>query len=325
MEEIKKESDGRGNVILLTVIAIVTMIIVVVGATFAYLASSVQDSGVSNINATTNGGSDLLLINAGEGIDIVANLENFYDGAGNLTGEVDANILLQTSSETPVTYDYRVYLTVPHNDFEYSSGTCYSKTDSGSIVADSAAACKENNPSNIWATTNGTSYACYGASNPVSNTFYTNEVTCLSNPTYMWAVADTAELVLDLYKSTDATVDKITCEAGGVCVNDKREIVSGATSLSACTSNSVDNTWLPNVYEDGICYNVTKTADLTMVTTTDGSQYALVDNMSITATNGGTQHYYKGIVTLINFGHNQIVNGNKTFNGMLNFERVIKD
>ena len=48
-----------------------------------------------------------------------------------------------------------------------------------------------------------------------------------------------------------------------------------------------------------------------------------MDTVSISATNGGTRHYYKGVVTLINFGHNQIVNGNKSFNGVLNFERII--
>ena len=321
MKEIKKENDGRGNVILLTVIAIVTMIIVVVGATFAYLASSVQDGGVSNINATTNGGSDLLLINAGEGVNIVANLENFYDGAGNLTGEVDANILLQTSSTTPVNYDYRVYLTVPHNDFEYSSGACYSRPASDVIPAQDEAACKANNASNIWATIDGNTYSCYAPSLPVSNSFYTNEVTCLSNPSYMWSTSNTAELVLDLYKSTDTHVEKATCEQAGICVDAKRQPVTSATSLAECTQNE-ENTWLPNIYEEGICYSIIKNADLTTVTTTDGREVALVDTITISAVNGGMQHYYKGIVTLINFGHNQIVNGNKTFNGMLNFERI---
>ena len=320
MEEIKKESAGRGNVILLTVIAIVTMIIVVVGATFAYLASSVQSGDTSNLNAITDGGSDLLLINAGDDIDIEANLTNFYEGAGNLTGTVDANVLLQTSSNSPVTYDYRVYLEVPHNDFEYSSGTCYVRS-AATMEADSAAACKLASADNIWATVDGSSYGCYGTSEKVVNTFYNNEVACLTSANYMWAAEEVAELVLDLYQSDDSLSGQATCETVGVCVDGSRNIVSGSSSKADCES-SEDNTWLPNIYEDGICYGVVKTADLTI--SGPEENISLMDTVSITAASGGTTHYYKGIVTLINFGHNQLVNGHKSFNCVLNFERIIE-
>ncbi|MBE6155459.1 MAG: hypothetical protein E7164_01730 [Firmicutes bacterium] len=323
MREIKKEADGRGNVILLTVIAIVTMIIVVVGATFAYLASSVQSGDISNINATTEGGSDLLLINAGEDLSLVANLDNFNETAGNLTGQVDANVLLQTNNKNEVTYDYRVYLTVPNNDFEYTSGMCYVKPATDAIVVDNQEDCLADSSSNVWATVDGTGFACYASPTQVVNAFYTNEITCLSNPNYMWSQSNIAELVLDLYQSTGESVEKATCEAQGVCVSNTRTIVGGVTTSADCKSNNPNNTWLPNISENGLCYGVIKTADLTTLTTTEGTNLSLIDSVSIKATDGQTKHYYKGIVTLINFGHNQIVNGNKAFNGSLNFERII--
>ena len=332
MEEIKRESNGRGNVILLTVIAIVTMIIVVIGATFAYLASTVQDTDASNINATTNAGSDLLLMNAGDDVELVANLDNFYDGAGNLTGQVSASVQLSTSNPETVSYDYRVYLNIPHNDFEYSSGTCYYKPVAGNIPADSYEACMENNSTNIWATYDGTGYACYGTSEKVPvddsrNHFYGDKVTCLTQPTHMWAPNDTAELVLDLYQSTDVA-DASACLSGGVCVNDKRQIVNGVTTQETCVPDGDStNTWINNIYgsTDNVCYSVVKTVDLTELTTSDDEGYTIIDKATISAANSTSRHYYKGIVTLINFGHNQIVNGSKSFNGILNFERIIPE
>ena len=323
MKDTKGESNGRSNVILLTVIAIVTMIIVVVGATFAYLASSVSPGDAANVNATTNAGSDLLLFNAGEDISIVANLENFYEGAGNLTGTVDSNVILQTNSLEGSTYNYGVYITVPQNDFEYSSGTCYTKPAGATIEVDSASACLEENGTNIWATEDGESYACYGTSERVVDTFYTNEVACLTNPKYIWSSSDAAELVIDLYRNNEET-DETTCTTAGVCVDSKRQVVE-AEDAAACKSAASSNTWLPNIYENGKCYGVVKNADLTTVITNEDTKLNLIDSVAISATNGKTEHHYKAIVTLINHGHNQIVNGNKAFNGVLNFNRLVSE
>ena len=47
----EERDDSRKNVVLLTVIAIATMIVVLVGATFAYLASQVYSEDQANIEA----------------------------------------------------------------------------------------------------------------------------------------------------------------------------------------------------------------------------------------------------------------------------------
>ena len=321
MKDTKGEGNGRSHVILLTVIAIVTMIIVVIGATFAYLASSVSPGDAANVNATTNAGSDLLLFNAGDDISIEATLENFGPEAEDLTASVDASVILQTNNPEGSSYNYGVYLTVPQNDFEYTSGVCYVKPEGATIEVDGAEACIAENPKNIWATLDGEAFACYGESNRVVDTFYTNEVACLTNSKYMWSSSEAAELVLDLYRSNDEA-DETTCTAAGVCVNDKRQIVE-ASDASACKAAASSNTWLPNIYEGGMCYGVVKTADLTTVKTNEDAKITLIDSVVIESVDGGAEHYYKGVVTLINHDHNQIINGNKSFNGTLEFNRIL--
>ena len=125
----KEYKDNRGNVVLLTVIAIVTMVIVLVGATFAYLASNIEGSKSANINATTNAGSDLFLITPGSDLTLTANEVNFYDGAGSLSVNSTATVLFQTTNTATdgVTKNYEVKLEVIANNFEYTSGLCYNK------------------------------------------------------------------------------------------------------------------------------------------------------------------------------------------------------
>ena len=106
------ENSKKSNVVLLTVIAIVTMLVVVIGATFAYLASQVDGKGNSNINVTTNVSSDLFLIDAGAPIEIVANTENFgkdQAAAGeDLSAESLGSITFTTNSDTESKRKYKI-------------------------------------------------------------------------------------------------------------------------------------------------------------------------------------------------------------------------
>lgn len=317
----ENEDNNRGNVILLTVIAIATMIIVVVGATFAYLASSVQDSDSSNINVTTEGGSDLFLIDAGSDIEFQATIDNFRPGLGNLSNSAYSSVTLQTSSTTEITYNYNLYLEVPTNDFDYTSGVCYVKGNNTVIPGASTQETCKQTVTNVWAT-DGTGYGCYPALDTVvdADSFFTNEFTCLSRAgAYVWEKHSYAELILDLYRTDSTLTTKQTCEDAGKCYDPYRNIVASATTSGACTG---ENTWVPNVYENNKCYAVIDSKDLTKVTTVSPENYSLLNNVSISATSGGTTHSYKTSVTFVNFDHNQLVNGNKTFNGSLIFERV---
>lgn len=319
MEEVRKETNNKGNVILLTVIAIVTMIIVLVGATFAYLASSVADEDSANINATTSGGSDMFLINAGSDIEIFANVDNFYEGAGDISDSVDASVTLQTTSSSNISYNYKVYLDVKNNDFEYTSGTCYRKDAAPIGGVTTKQACADNNATNIWATTDGTAFACYGTGlSVVTGALNNNEIGCLTSPSNIWAPDEVAELVLDLYKSDSSITTQAACELTGICV-DKLHNATSATTASACNTDP-NNTWVPSIYENNICYKTIQNKDLTV---SGVEVISLLDNQTITANNSTKgEDYYKATVKLINYGHNQVANGDKTFNGILTFERI---
>lgn len=322
--EKSEKSERNSNVILLIVIAIATMIIVVIGATFAYLASTTQGSNTANIEATTEGSSDLFLIDAGGNMNINATFENFYDGAGDLKDHVVASVLMQTTGNANQTYD--VYLEAPTNDFEYTSGKCYEKS---AVVPEYTT--KEdclNGTTNIWAKASGdTEYKCYAPdATLVTSEFYSNnEITCLTEPSYMWGEEEATELALDVYRTTEDTEENcVTADTTdltstkGVCVDSKRTIVSAATK-GDCTD--AGNTWLPNVFENGRCFVVDKTYDITKFITSGEERLAIYSDVEISATaDTPARHFYRAEVTLINLPHNQIVNGNKKFIGNLTFE-----
>lgn len=311
--EVKKERNN--NVILLTVIALVTMIVVVIGATFAYLASSINDAGNSAINASTNGSSDLFLINMGNALDLVANETNFGKDNTDVTVATNADVKLQTSGDS--TFKYDVYLDIYSNDFVYSSGKCYFQSGLTAVTGmDDYATCTGAN--NVWATTNGTDYSCYTASDSAIQPKYKEQPTCLAaNNT--WGKEEIAELVFELYKNTDAA-DEATCKSAGVCVNSSYDIIG--SDKTTCDADQT-NIWLPNIWDasvnGGTCYNVSKTYDLTK--TVASEKISLLTDETITANNGGAATYYKARVTLRNFAHNQMVNSNKNLKASLNIVR----
>ena len=311
MKEDKRETDNKTHIILLTVIGLVTMIVVIIGATFAYLASSIQQSNTASINATTDAGSDMLLFDTGGNIDILANTENFGPENGNLTSSISASVIFQTTQANS-TEKYRVYMTIDNNDFEYSSGSCYVQSDEVSSIS-SQEVCESN--SNLWATTNGTDYSCYAPSQIVTGT-YNNELACLLRDDYMWVTQDDAELVMDVYKVISAE-NESACISSGVCVDSNRNIT--ADGAANCTAAS-GKTWLSNIYDQGVCYTVDKTYDLTG---RNAGDFTVYDEITINAAAGTpTIDNYRVVTTLINFNHNQIINGNKSFNGILTLERI---
>ena len=309
-----EEKNNKTQIILLTVIGLVTMIVVVIGATFAYLASTIESENTANINASTSAGSDMLLFDTGGDINLLANTENFGPENGNLTSTIDASVVFQTTQNTS-TEKYTMYMDVGTNDFEYSSGSCYVKsTEVQSALSKDA--CLNANDTNLWATTDGTNYACYGASDVVTGS-YSNQLSCLLNSNYMWVVDNSAELVMDVYATVDAA-DESACIASGVCVDSVRAITND-TAENCSAANG--KTWLTNMYDNGICYQATKTYDLTGYQ--DDDTFTIYNEVTINASAGyPVTNNYRIVTTLINFNHNQIINGNKKFEGTLTIARV---
>ena len=326
MKEVRNDSDYNSsrNVILLTIIAITTMIVVVIGATFAYLANSVTDNAEANITATTNSTNDMFLINAGSSMSISADDQNFGPDNTDLSAMTDASVTLQTATASDVTYRYDISVNVEYNDFEYSSGTCYTKS---SVInsATTKAACKSANLQNIWAISQGDGVGkCYeynNAENLSSNDFYTNSIGCLTNSGNMWEIDETPELFLDLYREDNSSVtNESTCLAKSACIGSDGSIV---TSLNQSSCNG-ENRWLASIYANGSCYKPILGADLTSINVGTGEPAKNINLLSgemITANAGATTQNYKAMITFRNFEHNQVINGNKEFNGKLEFKR----
>lgn len=323
-----EKTERKGNVIVLIVIAIATMVVVVIGATFAYLASTAQTSNTSNISASTEGTNDLLLIDAGGNLEVKATFENFAEGMGDQTDATTASVLLQANGETAKTYKYRVFLEAPTNDFEYTSGVCYEKSTEVAGVTDKDTC--TNGTSNIWAKGGeGEEYKCYATATEITNEHYSNnEVTCLSQPNYMWEQKEVTELALDMYKASDASelacvdAETVTDSTKGICVDTNRHSVA-ADNKGACTD--AGNTWISNVYEGGVCYVPDKSYDITTFATdaTAEEKLTIYDEMQITSSGGAqVQDRYRAAISIINLNHNQIVNGAKSFVGNLTFEII---
>ena len=110
----------RKNTILL-VIAIITLITVVLGATYAYFF--MQGNRGANIDTNIiTGTTDLLSFKFGDEINIQANQDNFGAGMGNLSDSTTGTALLRAGDTTSnVDATYNIYLIIESNDFVYTT------------------------------------------------------------------------------------------------------------------------------------------------------------------------------------------------------------
>ena len=115
--EIKNEK----KVLVLSFLGVITLIAVVVGATYAYFQA--QGGGTGNINVNANTATtDNLSFQVGSAISLTANQEDFYQGAENKSGETFARAILTANNATNnATRNYYVYLNIESNDFEYTT------------------------------------------------------------------------------------------------------------------------------------------------------------------------------------------------------------
>ena len=116
----KSKMENRKNTILLTVIAVATLLVAVVGATFAYFTAQGGNTVQQNVTVESSRTSNGSFVTYGQ-IAISANQENFYDGAGDLTDSATGSVTY-TSSETAASqFCYNVTLNITTNTFEYTT------------------------------------------------------------------------------------------------------------------------------------------------------------------------------------------------------------
>ena len=114
-----KQSNEK-KVLALSAIAVITLIAVVVGATYAYFQA--QGGGSSDIDASViTSTTDKLSFQVGNGINISASQENFAQGLGNRTGSTTASAMLTANNATnTATRNYNLYLDIKNNGFTYT-------------------------------------------------------------------------------------------------------------------------------------------------------------------------------------------------------------
>ena len=109
----------KKNTILLTVIAIATLLVAMVGATFAYFTAQRGEGAQAEINVKTST-SDSLEMGTFTKINIVANQDNFGKDKGTRSGTSEGEISLTANdAETTkeVEYCYTADFYVESNDF----------------------------------------------------------------------------------------------------------------------------------------------------------------------------------------------------------------
>ena len=113
--------ENRKNTILLTVIAVATLLVAVVGATFAYFTAQGGTSVQTPVNVTTAQTSNGSFSTSGA-ITIKATQENFGQGKGNQTGQATGTVTYTASSTAASDFCYTVTLDITANTFGYTTG-----------------------------------------------------------------------------------------------------------------------------------------------------------------------------------------------------------
>ena len=106
--------------IILSIIAIVTLAILVIGASFAYFAAKGNTSAQTSATVKTYT-VDVFSFETGDPISFSLNQENFASGKGNQTGSTFAKAILTANNKTnTATEHYNMYLNISENTFDYS-------------------------------------------------------------------------------------------------------------------------------------------------------------------------------------------------------------
>ncbi len=113
---------NRKKEITLLVIGILTLVSLVVGATYAFFKAQTGPAANFDVNATTGTTDNLTFTTVGN-ILINASSDNFAKGSEDLfdTITATANLIANNNTNTTEKYYYNIYLEVIENELEYSS------------------------------------------------------------------------------------------------------------------------------------------------------------------------------------------------------------
>ena len=104
-----------------SIVALVALALLVVGATYAYFQNQYGAASNADVNVTTST-TDVLTFETGDAINISADQDTFAEGKGNQTGSTFARTTLQANNKTnTATANYYMYLNIENNTFTYTN------------------------------------------------------------------------------------------------------------------------------------------------------------------------------------------------------------
>ena len=116
MERNKKQA------LILSIVAVVTLIALVVGATYAYFQAQGGTGSSTEVKVTTYT-TDMLTFTTGNAIGLYADQSSFGQEKGSLSGETFAKATLVANNKTnEATDNYYVYFNIENNTFKYTLG-----------------------------------------------------------------------------------------------------------------------------------------------------------------------------------------------------------
>ena len=109
--------------ITLSVIASLALLVLIIGATYAYFQASGGDGASANLRVTTYT-TDIITFEVGSNINIETNATLFSQGKGNASGTTFARATLTANNKTnSATENYNLFLNISDNTFLYSVDT----------------------------------------------------------------------------------------------------------------------------------------------------------------------------------------------------------
>ena len=115
------DNEKREKNKVLVIIALATLIIGAIGATYAYFVAQVGSGASANVNVTTHTTDSMVFSSFSPIVIGPATQQNFYENAGDLTGSTSGTVTLKASAESSASYCYNAYLKVTSNNFVYTT------------------------------------------------------------------------------------------------------------------------------------------------------------------------------------------------------------
>ena len=111
---------NKKQAIILSVITSIALLVLIVGATYAYFQASGGTGTSANLKVTTYT-TDVFNFEVGSDISIYADATSFASGKGNASGSTFAKAILTANNKTNTsTMNYYLYLNISNNTFTYT-------------------------------------------------------------------------------------------------------------------------------------------------------------------------------------------------------------